>query len=393
MVNKRYIHRELEQELLERAGEFPVLVLTGPRQTGKSTLLKRLFHGHQYVSLDDPLIRKQAADDPHVFLENYTPPVLVDEIQYAPQLLPYIKTLVDQDRGKNGAYILTGSQMFPLMQGISESLAGRAALFELLGFSLAELSPVKKMRTVRGCYELIFQGAFPEVCVHHADVDTFYNSYIQTYLERDVRQIRAVHDLNVFQNFLELLAARCGSLLNLNEISKECGVSAATARNWLSILEISRVIYLLRPYHKNISKRVVKSPKVYFTDTGLLSYILRYPDAATLQKGPLSGQVFENFIVMEMLKHKFNYNKRYELYFYRDSNHNEADMIIDMGYKNILVEIKQTKTLQERHWKQAAKIADELDIEERFVVSNCSDNIQLSHRVRNVPWWSIAEVV
>ena len=392
MPSKKYIHRTIENEILERAKEFPVIALTGPRQTGKSTLLKKVFPHHNYVSLDKPLIKKLAIDDPEMFFENNPSPLIIDEIQYAPGLLPYIKILVDNKRERNGSFIITGSQIFPLMQGISESLAGRVAVYELLGFSLDEIKPKKNVLNMLQCYNLIFHGFFPEICVHHADTNSFFDSYIQTYLERDVRQVKVVHDLNIFQDFLELLAARTGNLLNLNEISKECGVSATTIRNWLSILEVSRMVYLLRPFSKNVSKRVIKSPKLYFTDTGLLSYILRYPSSRTLLQGSASGAFFENFIVMEILKHKFNYNRRFEIYFYRDSNHNEVDIVIDLGYKKILVEIKKTKTPKEGHWKPLSKIADDLKINEIYLISNYPEEMQLSANIKHLPWWSLQKL-
>lgn len=392
MLNKKYVHRIIEKELSQRALEFPVVVLTGARQTGKSTLLKKIFSKHKYVSLDNPLDKKLAITDPETFLENNSAPVIIDEIQYAPQLLPYIKIRVDKNRAYNGGYIITGSQMFPLMQGVSESLAGRAVLYELLGFSFSELSLRKNSLSMQGCYKLLFQGFFPEVCVHKADTSSFFNSYVQTYLERDIRQVKAVHDLNVFQDFLELLAVRAGNLLNLNEISKECGASATSMRNWLSILEVSRMVYLLRPFSKNISKRVVKSPKIYFTDTGLLSYILRYPSAEILLSGPSAGVMFENFIVLEILKYKFNYNQRFEIYFYRDSNHQEVDVVIDFGYKKVLVEIKKTATLKERHWKALRKIADYLKVSESYLISNYSEEMYLDEKVKHLPWRQLFKI-
>lgn len=393
MPNKKYIHRSIEREIKGRANEFPIIVLTGPRQTGKSTLLKKIFPNHHYVSLDKPLTKKQALDDPETFLENNPSPLIIDEIQYAPSLLPYIKTLVDNKRHLNGSFILTGSQVFALMQGISESLAGRIAIFELLGFSLEEINPHKKSFNVQGCFNLIYQGSFPEVCVHHANLNSFFSSYLQTYLERDIRQIKAIHDLNVFQDFLELLAARTGNLLNLNEISKECGVSTTNIRNWISILETCRMVYLLRSYSKNITKRVIKSPKIYFTDTGLLSYILRYPSSSTLLQGAPSGAFFENMIILEILKYKFNYNKRFELYFYRDSNQNEADVVIDFGYKRTLIEIKKTKTLRQGHWKSLKKISETLNTQEIYLISNYPQEMILDSDIKHLPWWHINKIL
>ena len=309
-MKSHYVHRKIETSILKRTKEFPVIVLTGPRQTGKSTMLKAIFPKYNYVSLDDPRKADAAIEDPALFLENYLSPLIIDEIQYAPNLLRYIKMSVDNRKSRNGMYVITGSQMFPLMAGVSESLAGRAALFELLGFSMDELPAQKRVMGYRECFDILYRGFYPAIWTKKADVDTFYSSYLSTYLERDVRQVRSVHDLKVFQKFLELLSARAGSILNLSEVSKECGISHTTAQGWLSILETSRIVYLLRPYYRNITKRVVKSPKVYFTDTGLLSYLLRYPNSDTLGAGPMAGHVFENMMIIDVLKYKFNNNKK-----------------------------------------------------------------------------------
>ncbi|HEO63757.1 MAG TPA: ATP-binding protein, partial [Candidatus Omnitrophica bacterium] len=309
-------------------------------------------------------------------------------------LLPYLKIYVDKNKGRNGAYILAGSQMFNLMEGISETLTGRAVLFELLGFSFKELFKHNLAdHTTKDCFASIYKGFFPEPCVHNVELNSFYGSYIQTYLERDIRQIRSVHDLRLFQQFLELLAARVGSLLNLNEISKECAISHTTAKNWLSLLESTRIVYLLRPYFKNVAKRVIKSPKIYFTDTGLLAYILKYPDYRTLQSGPIAGAVFENMLVMEVLKNKFNASKRFELYLYRDSNRNEVDLLLDFGFKVILIEIKLTKSLQERDWEALLRIQKTLKAAEAYIASLVENEIALEKNIRAIPWWKIEKVL
>lgn len=389
MKNKKYIPRALQKDLKARAREFPVVVVTGPRQSGKSTLLTQLFKNHMYVSLDDPLLRRMALEDPEIFLENHPAPLILDEIQYCPGLLPYIKIAVDRNRSLNGQYLLTGSQMFPLMQGVTESLAGRAVIYELLGFSLEEYPNRKTSYTAKSCFQILFEGSYPEVCIHRADPNAFYRSYIQSYLERDIRQIRAVHDLNIYQNFLELLAARCGSLLNINEISKECGVSATTIKNWLSVLETTRIVYQLRPYFKNVSKRVIKSPKIYFTDTGLLAYILKYPTPETLQHGPMAGAFFENYIVLECLKYKMNHDQRFDLFFFRDSNHNEADLVIDRGYEKIVCEAKFTKTPRREHVKTLAKILDVIGASQAYLITASASEMRVDSRVSLLPWWRI----
>ena len=370
------------------------MVLTGPRQTGKSTMLQKIFPSYNYLSFDDPLTKNLAIQDPKLFLENNPAPLIIDEIQYVPELLSYLKIEVDSNRSLNGRYILTGSQIFSLMAGISESLAGRAVLYELLGFSFEELFTKKLINnTFSSCFQAIYKGFFPEPCIHRVDPTAFYSSYIQTYLERDIRQIRSVHDLRLFQQFLELLASRVGSLLNLNEISKECGISHTTAKKWLSLLESTRIVYLLRPYHKNISKRVIKSPKLYFTDTGLLAYILKYPDAKILSAGPIAGHLFENIMIMEALKYKFNTHKRYELYFYRDSTHNEIDLVLDFGYALKLIEFKSSKSIRNEHWKHFTRISKTLKPHSSYLVSFFEKELTLSQDIYCKPWQKITDIL
>ena len=388
---KRYVHRTVEKELKAAAREFPVIVLTGPRQTGKSTLLQTLFPNYDYVTLDDPFTRKTAKDDPRFFLSGHER-MIIDELQYLPELLPYIKIAVDKDRSTNGRYLLTGSQCFPLMAGVSESLAGRAALYELLGFSSEEM-PGLLLSDPKSCFAAIFNGFFPEIVVHGVERNRFYSSYLQTYLERDIRQITSVHDLKMFQNFLELLAARAGGLLNLNEIAKEGGVSFTSARRWLSLLESTRIVYLLRPYTKNISRRVIKSPKIYFTDTGLLSFLLRYPDSATLSAGPQAGALFENLVIAELLKYKGNHNSNYELYFYRDSNHNEIDVVLDSRPSIKLLEIKLTSTPRPEHFSTMNKITKLLNRSRGFLLSFTPNKERVSEKVESLPWAEILSYI
>lgn len=388
---KKYIHRAIEGDLKVAVREFPVVVLTGPRQTGKSTLLQKCFPAYGYTTLDDPFTRKIARDDPNLFLSR-APRMIIDEIQYLPELLPYVKIAVDRDRGRNGRFLLTGSQFFPLMSGVTESLAGRAALYELLGFSCEEL-PRLSAGAPKSCFAAMFKGFYPEVAVQGVDRNRFYSAYVQAYIERDIRQITSVHDLKVFQNFLELLAARAGSLLNLNEIAKESGISFATARRWLSLLETTRIVYLLRPYTKNISKRVVKSPKLYFTDTGLLSFLLRYPDPVTMQSGPQGGALFENLVVIELLKNKYNHNLNYELYFYRDSNHNEVDVVVDCGPSVLLLEVKLTATPREDHLSSLRNAAKQIRGARGYLVSFTDRKDKIAATVDSIPWTDIRGVL
>lgn len=354
----------------------------GPRKT---------FPNYDYTTFDDPVTRKFAADDPKTFLARASH-MIIEEIQYLPEILPYIKMSADENRSVRGRFLLTGSQYFPLMAGLGESLAGRAALYELLGFSMEEISIGGVGKSVPDPFNLIFRGFYPEVVVGGADRNRFYSSYLQTYLERDIRQIASVQDLRVFQNFLELLAARAGALLNLNEIAKECGISFTSARRWLSLLETTRVVYLLRPYHRNITKRVIKSPKVYFTDTGLLAYLLRYPSAAVMRKGPQAGAFFENFIVAEFLKYKLNHNRNFELYFYRDSNKNEIDLLLDFGVSLKLLEIKATATPRSEHLVTIKKVAAEFKAETGYLIALTDKKEKVGEGLEVLPWSKILSV-
>ncbi|HOX23535.1 MAG TPA: ATP-binding protein [Elusimicrobiales bacterium] len=378
----KYIHRAIEKRIKRIAKQFPAIAITGPRQTGKSTLLKTLFPKHAYITLDDPEVRLSAKRDPGLFVENLNLPVILDEIQYAPELLPYIKIIIDRDRSKNGRFLLTGSQMFPLMAGLSESLAGRIALFELLGFTWGELPSIPK--TAKECYARMSRGFYPVPAVQRVETQAYYASYITTYLERDIRQIQNVPDIATFQSFLQLLAARAGQLLNLAEVAKECGISPQTAKRWLSLLETTRIVYMLRPYFRNMTKRLVKTPKLYFTDTGLLAYLLKYPSAETIMAGPQSGAFFENMVIIEALKQKFNYGLQYEMYFYQDSNRNETDLLLDFGQRFVLVEIKSTKNI-------TSKLADfvrHVPFKDRpaYVVSFSEHELGLTRDVKAIPW-------
>ena len=387
LVMKKYITRVIEKELLESIQEYPVIILTGARQTGKSTLLKHLFANYTYITLDYPDIRQFAKEDPALFFEKYGTKLIIDEIQYAPELLEYIKIIVDDNREANGQFILTGSQYFPLMKGVSESLAGRVAIHNLLGIALEELKVSSNELDFNTTFDLIFKGFYPETAIHNVKISPYYSSYLQTYLERDIKQLLAVHDLSLFHDFLELLATRVGSLLNLNEIAKECGVSFPTIKKWTSLLETTQIIYLLRPYHKNISKRVIKSPKLYFLDTGLLAHILRYQTPETLQHGPLAGNIFENFIIVEMLKKRFNKAYNYELYFYRDSNKNEVDLIIEHNGTYKLIEIKLAKTIKGKFIKGIQQLSKIIPNSFPILISLDKNNIPLSKDVSSKFWY------
>lgn len=328
-----YHHRMLERELREGLSQFPACLITGARQVGKSTLLQKVLKGsHAYVTLDDPTLCKQAKDDPALFLSTFKAPVIIDEIQYAPELLPYIKMAIDANRQSYGQYILTGSQSFAMMEGVTESLAGRIAIYNLLPFSWEELYEENMPNSLdeEVLRENIFRGFYPEVQVNrNLNPHTWFSSYLKTYIERDLRNIQAISDLGLFQKFLTLLALRAGQILKLSEVAKECGISSPTAKRWLSILESSYMVYLLKPFFRNHGKRLAKSPKIYFYDTGLLCYLLSIDSPARLATILERGHIFENMLVMEKVKHLSFTSKPAQLSYYRTTNQAEVDLIVE----------------------------------------------------------------
>jgi len=393
----KYITRDIEGELKKISAQFPVTLLTGPRQTGKTTMLTRLFPGYRYITFDDSSMRLSARKDPAAFIETLEKPAIIDEIQYAPEILPYIKIHVDRNR-KNSSFILTGSQVFNVMAGVSESLAGRACLFELLPFSFNELERIQnriaKPGDISGCFKQIQRGFYPVPNIERTDTKAFYGAYISLYIERDVRQIQNIKDISAFETFLQILAGRAGNLVNIANLAQDSGLSQATCKTWLSILESSRIIYLLRPWFGNSTKRLIKSPKIYFTDTGLLVYLLKYPDAKTLMAGPAKGAVFENMIIMEFLKKKINMCLNSDLYFYRDSNGVEVDLVINEGLSISLYEIKASKTLRPEMTRNL-KLADnsgsfgKAAVLKKYLVSFCENRLPLDGNITALPWRDI----
>lgn len=330
-----YIHRSIEPVLKEMAGDFPAVAVTGPRQSGKSTLLQQVFPDYAYLTLDDPLVLQQALHDPELLLESAGARVVIDEIQYAPSLLPRLKMRVDHHRSRPGQFILTGSQQFVLMKGLGETLAGRIGLLELLPFGLEEKTrcPGKEhlAEEPRAAFvEACLRGSYPEPVLHPKfDASRWYGAYVRTYLERDIRSLYDIGNLREFERFLQLLAARCAQVLNMSSLASEAGVAVNTIKRWISILEACRIIYLLPPYYNNLGKRITKAPKVYFLDAGLVCYLTGLRDQAHLLQGPLAGPLFENFCVQETVKVFAARGESPRLFFLRTKTGLEVDLLIE----------------------------------------------------------------
>jgi len=394
------IPRTLTNRLKQLAGPFPVVFLTGPRQSGKTTLARAAFPQFQYISLEDMQNREEAAEDPRGFLRRLEDrAAILDEIQRVPNLFSYLQGFVDESRG--GPLILTGSQHFLLSEKISQSLAGRVAILELLPFSLAELcrrealTPDTYMEPRHhtledpglDLYETLFNGFFPPIHDRHLQAAVWLDGYVRTYVERDVHQVAGIGDMDAFTRFVGLCAGRVGSLLNASSLGADAGVTHVTAKRWLSILRASYVLYQLPPHHQNFSKRLIKSPKLYFVDTGLLCHLLGIRKPEDLRNHPLRGAIFENFAINEVQKVFLHNGERPPLYFWRDFRGLEVDLIIDLGTHRIPVEIKSGETL-------AADFFDSLD---RYIqLSNDPGGMLIyggregymrrTHRVQ--PWWA-----
>ncbi len=340
------IKRDISQDILEGAAQFPVVAVLGPRQSGKTTLSQMLFKNHTYLSLEDPDLRAAARQDPRTFLvANYNEyGVIIDEFQYVPELLSYIQTMADKEK-INGFFILTGSQNFLMNNAISQSLAGRVSIHTLLPLSVHELKESNLLP--HEIEAMLYKGCYPAIYSKKIDPTRLYKNYMQTYVERDVRQLTQVGDLATFQTFITLCATRIGQLLNITSLGNECGISDHTVKRWLSILEASYIIFLLHPYHKSFGKRLVKRPKLFFYDPGLASYLLRIKEE-DLALHPYRGNLFETFVISDIIKWKYNHGEIPKIYFWQDKTGHEIDCIIERGQIITPVEIKASRTISQR---------------------------------------------
>lgn len=357
-----YIKRTSEDVIQKLSKQFKVVLVTGARQVGKSTLLKHCDENRNYVSLDDLSERELAINEPKLFLETHKAPLIIDEIQYAPELLSYIKLIVDKS-DKKGQYWLTGSQQFHLMKNVSESLAGRVGILDLMGLSLAELSQIPnnkpffpdleyiekrrenhKNYSTSNIFKIIYNGSFPALNNQDEfqDRNAFYSAYIRTYIERDIKDLSSISNEMKFLNFIRVVAARTGQVLKYSELANAVDISEPTAKTWLSVLVSSNLVYLLEPYYRNITKRMTKMPKIYFLDTGLCSYLTGWSNPEVIEKGAMNGAFFETFVVSEILKSYRHNGERPLIYWYRDTQQKEIDLLIERDGKLHPIEIKLT---------------------------------------------------
>ena len=352
MLSYAMIKRQIEKELVSAAENMPVVSLTGPRQSGKTTLVKSVFPHHRYVNLEEPDTREYAITDPRGFLNDIGGKAIIDECQYAKDIFSYIQADVDKNP-QNGKFILTGSQNILMSDRISQSLAGRAAILRLLPFSISELEDTPYQKDSYADY--LYKGFYPRIYDQKLDPARWYASYINTYLERDVRQILNVGDLHSFQTFFKLCAGRIGQLINLSAMSNEIGVSYQTVKRWLSVLEASYIIFMLPPYYRNFNKRVVKSPRLYFYDPGLAVNILGLKSTDQVKTNYMKGELFESLVLSEIRKNVLITGSEPSMYFWRDSNGNEIDCIIETGSEPIAIEIKAAMTLNQHLFKGLMK--------------------------------------
>lgn len=382
------IKRKAHSIILELAKGYPFIALTGPRQSGKTTLSRAAFPEKPYISLEDPDTREFAASDPRRFLARYPDGAILDEAQRCPELFSYLQTRADMD-GRMGLYILTGSQQFGLLSGISQSLAGRVGMVQLLPFSSQELQAADQLP--ENLESFLYHGAYPPLYDRPLSPVQWYAGYVTTYLERDVRQLLNVRDLALFQRFLRLCAGRTGQLLNLSSLANDCGITHNTAKAWISILEASYILFLLQPHHRNFNKRLVKTPKLYFHDTGLAAWLLGVQNADQLVMHPQRGALFETWVVGELLKGRYNRALPSHLFFWRDNTGNEVDVIVDLGLQLVPIEIKSGQTISADYFSGLRKWLSwaGTDAGRAYLVYG-GDESQQRNEGQVVPWRKVA---
>ncbi|MBR1376097.1 MAG: ATP-binding protein [Cardiobacteriaceae bacterium] len=402
-----YISRQQETTLRRIAQQFPALLLSGARQVGKSTLLKEVFSDYSYLTFDDPMLRQQAQIEPFLFINSCKLPTILDEVQYAPEIFSLIKMELDTKK-KNGLFLLSGSQAFELMKNVQETLAGRIAILKLGGLSLREINhdeffkpfipnldyldnrnPIENNKNI---WQVIHQGSMPRLYEQETDWGIYYASYVATYIERDIRQIINVENTANFSKFMSAIAARSGELLNYSNIAQEVEISIETVKRWLSVLQASGIIYLLKPYANNHLKRAIKTPKVYMTDTGLMAYLSKWTSPETIQTGAKSGQFFETFVINEIIKSFYNNGKEPPIYFYRDTNQKDIDLIIEDGQNIYPIEIKSTGNPNKKmaaSFKTLQKTVADKNIKEGIIICQYPKKILLAEDLISIPYFFI----
>ena len=402
-----YIARHIEKTIEKSFAAFPAVLITGPRQVGKSTLLLNRFKNIPNVTLDNPLQLLSLRQDPVEFFKLHSSPLIIDEVQRAPECFSVLKYMIDSDR-RAGMYILTGSQKYALMKGVSESLAGRIGIIDMLGLSdreiyedpfdrpflptsdyLLERRP-KMAPSIQNLWERIHRGSMPELYSNkNMDWEQYYAAYVDTYIERDVKQLGSVGDTLAFIRFMTALASRTGELLNAASLARDVGVDSKTVKRWLSILQASNIIYLLQPFSLNINKRIIKTPKVYFTDTGLVCYLCRWLTPETLANGAMAGSIYETFIVSEILKSYYNAGKEPDLYFFRNTDGQEVDLLFYRDEKLYPIEIKKTSSpnvKDAKHFKALSTFFPSLEVSEGGIICNAEDLLPLGQNLKIIPF-------
>ena len=402
-----YIARHIEKTIEKSFSAFPAVLITGPRQVGKSTLLLNKFKNIPNVTLDNPLQLLSLRQDPVEFFKLHGFPLIIDEVQRAPECFSVLKYMIDSDR-RAGMYILTGSQKYALMKGVSESLAGRIGIIDMLGLSDREIyeDPFdlpflptsdyllarrpKTAPSIQNLWERIHRGSMPELYSNeNMDWEQYYAAYVNTYIERDVKQLGSVGDTLAFTQFMTALASRTGELLNAASLARDVGVDGKTVKRWLSILQASNIIYLLQPFSLNINKRIVKTPKVYFTDTGLVCYLCRWLTPETLANGAMAGSIYETFIVSEILKSYYNAGKQPDLYFFRNTDGQEVDLLFYRDGKLYPIEIKKTSSpnvKDAKHFGTLSTFFPTLEVSEGGIICNAEELLPLGQKLKIIPF-------